>query len=132
MPRGQGESFASALAQHPQLQEADFRGWLHDDGYCVYEAALDPSRVTHVACWAHVRRKFDEATTSDPQLAGEELEWICRLYAIDRAAKASNLDDARLEFANNRAERGLRSIAVGRKKWMQIGNERGGKTAEVF
>lgn len=28
----------------------NFWGWLHDDGYCVYEVALDPTKVTHVAC----------------------------------------------------------------------------------
>lgn len=171
----------------PQRMLGNFRGWLHDDGYCVYESALDPSRVTHVACWAHVRRKFDEARQSDPEFANEALEWIGRLYAIDRYAKERALtleewtklrreqappiltqlracletrrtqvlpagpmgvairyalgrwealgrfvDDARLELDNNRSERALRPIAVGRKNWMQIGNDRGGRTAEVF
>jgi len=166
---------------------ANFQGWLHDDGYCVYEAALDPSRVTHVACWAHVRRKFDEARKSEPTLADEALEWIAKLYAIDRAAKERGLsldelgalrrehapailsgfkawldvrqtqvlpegpmggairyalgrfealgrfvEDGRFELDNNRAERALRCIAVGRKNWMQIGNERGGRTAAIF
>jgi hypothetical protein len=32
----------------------------------------------------------------------------------------------------NRAERALRCIAVGRKNWIQVGNERGGETAAVF
>jgi transposase len=68
---------------------ANFKGSLHDDGYCVYEAALDPARVVHVACWAHVRRKFDEALKSDPVLAGEAIAWIARLYAIDSAATES-------------------------------------------
>jgi hypothetical protein len=35
-------------------------------------------------------------------------------------------------FAYNRAERALRCIAVGRKNWIQVGNERGGETAAIF
>jgi transposase len=166
---------------------ASFKGWLHDDGYCVYEVALDPARVVHVACWAHVRRKFDEASDSDSQLGKEAIEWIGKLYAIDHAAKERGLsaeglgalrrelapailadfrqwldvratqvlpespmgkairyavgrwealcrfvEDGRFELDNNRAERALRCIAVGRKNWMQFGNERGGETAAVF
>jgi transposase len=166
---------------------ANFQGSLHDDGYCVYEAALDPERVAHVACWAHVRRKFDEALQSEPAFASEAIAQIAKLYAIDRAAKDGGLDveglaalrrehapgvladfkdwlelrrtqvlpegacgkairyalgrwdalgrfveDGRFELDNNRAERALRCIALGRKNWMQIGNERGGQAAAVF
>lgn len=166
---------------------ANFKGSLHDDGYCVYEAALDPTKVAHVACWAHVRRKFDEALQSEPEFASEAIAQIAKLYAIDKAAKEAELDidehaalrrehapailaqfkqwlelrrtqvlpegmcgkairyalgrwealgrfveDGRFELDNNRAERTLRCIAVGRKNWMQIGNERGGGTAAVF
>ena len=166
---------------------ANFKGSLHDDGYCVYEAILDPERVTHVACWAHVRRKFDDAVKPEPELAREALAWIGQLYALDRSAKDRQIDidgvaalrrehapvilagfkqwldvrqtqvlpeggigkairyalgrwdalcrfveDGRFELDNNRAERALRAIAVGRKNWMQFGNERGGQTAAVF
>jgi transposase len=166
---------------------ANFRGSLHDDGYCVYEVALDPTKVMHVACWAHVRRKFDEARKDDPALAGEAIEWIAKLYAVDRAGKDRHLstdelgtlrrqhapeilaglkawldvrqtqvlpgsamgaairyalgrwealgrfvEDGRFELDNNRAERALRCVAVGRKNWMQVGNERGGMAAAVF
>ena len=165
----------------------NFKGSLHDDGYCVYEVALDPERVAHVACWAHVRRKFDEAVNAEPELAREALAWIGQLYALDRTAKERQLEidevaalrrehapailagfkqwldvrqtqvlpagaigkairyvqgrwealcrfveDGRFELDNNRAERALRAIAVGRKNWMQFGNERGGETAAVF
>jgi transposase len=166
---------------------ANFRGSLHDDGYCVYAAALDSERVAHVACWAHVRRKFDEAQQSEPVFASEAIAQIAKLYAMDRAAKDAGLDvdavaalrrehapavladlrqwlelrrtqvlpggacskairyalgrwealcrfveDGRFELDNNRAERALRCIAVGRKNWMQVGNERGGQAAAVF
>lgn len=166
---------------------SSFKGALHDDGYCVYQSALDPSKVVHVACWAHARRKYDEAQKSEPVLAREALDWISQLYAIDKAARKAGLsadercrlrrehvpailsgfkdwlevrrtqvlpegalgrairytlgrwealcrfqDDGRFELDNNRAERGLRAIAVGRKNWIQLGNEVGGHTAAVF
>jgi len=42
------------------------------------------------------------------------------------------LEDGRLELDNNRSERALRPVAVGRKNWMFFGNERGGQTGAVF
>jgi transposase len=40
--------------------------------------------------------------------------------------------DGRLEIDNNRAERGLRPVAVGRKNWMFFQTEGGGETATVL
>jgi hypothetical protein len=173
--------------ESPTRVLANFRGSLHDDGYCVYEVALDPKKVVHVACWAHARRKFDEARSTDPTLAEEALERIGKLYAIDKAAKARELgpegrlelrrehgpailadletwlevsatkvlpqspmgraikytrgrwealgrfvEDGRFELDNNRAERALRAVAVGRKNWVQFGNETGGRAAAIY
>ena len=41
------------------------------------------------------------------------------------------LDDGRLSIDNNAAERGMRSIALGRKNWLFAGSERGGKSAAI-
>lgn len=40
--------------------------------------------------------------------------------------------DGRLELTNNRSERAIRPFAVGRKNWMFVGNERGGRAAAIF
>jgi len=45
-------------AQHPETFLKDYRGYLHADGYAVYYGLPG---VTVASCWAHVRRKFDEA-----------------------------------------------------------------------
>ncbi len=42
------------------------------------------------------------------------------------------LDDGRLEIDNNRAERALRAIAVGRKNWLFLGNDEGGRRAAII
>lgn len=42
------------------------------------------------------------------------------------------VDDGRLELDNNKAERALRGIAIGRKNWMFVGSENGGHTAATL
>jgi transposase len=81
----------------PDAILANFQGYLQSDGYSVYEALAreGAARLVHVGCWAHARRKFDEAlcTTSHP-LLHEALSAIGQLYDVeDRAAQLS--DDAR-------------------------------------
>ena len=41
------------------------------------------------------------------------------------------LDDGRLSIDNNAAERGMRAIAVGRKNYLFMGSNGGGKSAAV-
>jgi hypothetical protein len=49
---------------HPKTFLEGFRGYLHTDGYAGYHV-LGPE-VNVVGCWAHVRRKFDEALKGAP------------------------------------------------------------------
>ena len=77
----------------PRAMLAQYRGYLQSDGYAVYESLVREAseRLTHVGCWAHARRKFDEAlcTTSHP-LLHEALASIQRLYDLeDQAASWS-------------------------------------------
>ena len=46
-------------ACHPKTFLAGFKGYLHTDGYSGYHSL--PEEITVVGCWAHARRKFDEA-----------------------------------------------------------------------
>lgn len=41
------------------------------------------------------------------------------------------LDDGRLSIDNNAAERGMRSIAVGRKNYLFMGSDNGGRSAAI-
>jgi len=60
----------------------DFTGIIGCDGYSAYQshAAQSGGRVRLAACWAHVRRKFDEARES----AGIVLLLIQRLYQVEK------------------------------------------------
>ena len=42
-----------------------FSGWLHADGYAGYHRL--PENIRVVGCWAHLRRKFDEAVNALPK-----------------------------------------------------------------
>ena len=53
-------------------------------------------------------------------------------YALARLPKARPyLDNGFLEFDNNTAERAVRPVAVGRKNYLFMGSEAGGKSAAI-
>lgn len=77
--------------EHPRKFLSGFSGYLHVDGYSGYHKI---SNVTLVGCWAHARRKFDEALKALPDskrptsvAAGEGLDFCNRLFAIERDVK---------------------------------------------
>ena len=79
----------SRSGEHPQNFLKGFKGYLMSDGYAGYNNIAD---VVNIGCFAHARRKFDEAikaagkTVKDPK-AKEGLEFCQRLYAIERTLK---------------------------------------------
>mgnify|MGYP000274984641 FL=1 len=52
-------------AEHAEAFLQGFSGWLHADGYQGYHKLSENIRV--VGCWAHARRKFDEALQTLPK-----------------------------------------------------------------
>lgn len=75
---------------------ANYRGYLQTDGYAAYTAVVRESdgRITDVACWAHARRKFDEARfTTDHALLHEALGWIQQLYDLEDRARSWSVED---------------------------------------
>lgn len=69
-------------AQHPQEFLSDFKGYLHADGYDGYHKL--PERITVVGCWAHLRRKFDEALKTVPKDKQPESEAARGIAYCDR------------------------------------------------
>ena len=105
---------------HPKEFLAGFRGYLHTDGYSGYHDL--PESITVVGCWAHVRRKFDEAMKSLPKekaknsSAAQGLAYCNFLFKIEegladlspeerydrRWEQAKPVLDAMLAWANTR------------------------------
>jgi transposase len=74
-----------------------FSGYLQTDGYEGYNAVCSAYGLTHVGCWGHARRKFDEALKAQgknrrkgSQRSAKEskalqgLSFIQKLYRIER------------------------------------------------
>ncbi|MBC7498898.1 MAG: IS66 family transposase [Herminiimonas sp.] len=65
-----------------------YRGYLMTDGYDGYNQLVRTGGIDHMACWAHVRRRFVEAVRVQPKgrrgKADDAVALIGKLYAIER------------------------------------------------
>lgn len=62
----------------------DYKGAVQSDGYGAYKIYEDKEGVLLLGCWAHVRRKFEQALGNDPPRAKYAMEQIGCLYVIER------------------------------------------------
>jgi hypothetical protein len=80
------DATASRSRDGPLTFLAGFRGSLQADAFGGYDG-LYATGVTEVACWAHARRKFFDAKSSDAARSHEALARIGALYEIEKRAK---------------------------------------------
>ena len=164
---------------------AGYQGYLVLDAATVYDHIFEGERVIEVNCWAHCRRYFFDALSSDKDRAEEALGHIGALFKIERSITDASrkkrerirhkhsrpvvdsffswceaewpklledapiykgvqyarnqqkglrrfLHDGRLPLDNNVSERELRRQAVGRKNWMFLGSDDGGRVNSIF
>ncbi|MDT8328924.1 MAG: IS66 family transposase [Roseovarius sp.] len=69
-----------------------FAGTLQTDGYAGYDAAITLHGLRHIGCWAHARRKFDEALKAQGKKkkrgkAHRALGLIQKLYRVEQQAR---------------------------------------------
>jgi transposase len=174
--------------EHPRKFLTGYTGYLQVDGYSGYHKVPD---VVLVGCWAHARRKFDEALKVLPAekrtrdvAAFQGLEFCNRLFAIEREIKDATteerlrvrmeksqpvadsflawlrsqrrqvspktalgkaiqyclnqwdklvvfLQDGRLELDNNRSERSIKPVVIGRKNWLFSNTPKGAKASAM-
>ena len=69
----------------------DFQGAIQTDGYEVYKVFEDKKGVLPLGCWAHCKRKFEEALKEDKSRAEYALEQIRLLYDVEREADQKEL-----------------------------------------
>jgi len=75
-------------AKRPMEFLKEFKGYLHTDGYAGYHSL--PEEIVVVGCWAHARRKFDEALKCLPEKdregsGSQRCKHYCdKLFAIER------------------------------------------------
>ncbi len=94
----------------PKRLLLDYEGYLQVDGYKGYDAfCRETPGVQRVGCWAHARRKFDEAfkvlkkkkgkqgkpreKKQKESKAFEGLAWIRKLYEVERDARGMSAEE---------------------------------------
>jgi transposase len=90
----------SRSGEVPKRLLRGFEGFLQTDGYEGYTAIGKEPGVVHVGCWAHARRKFDEALrgqkskskkgskkTAKESKARQAMRQIQELYRIEKSVK---------------------------------------------
>ena len=91
----------------------EFRGFLQADAYSGYDHFYkEPERgIVEVACWAHARRKFFEAQSSDLMRSMVMLAYIRLLYDVEREARDGKFDaEARRALRQEKSKRILDDI----------------------
>jgi transposase len=70
-----------------------YRGYVQADAYPGYDALFKnrSTDLTEVACWAHSRRKYYEAQTSDICRATVVMAYVSLLYDVEREARNGRL-----------------------------------------
>lgn len=70
----------------------NYQGAIQTDGYDAYSIYENKKGVLLLGCWAHARRKFNEALKEDESGARYALEQIGMLYSVEAMATDQGMD----------------------------------------
>ena len=85
----------------------DYRGYLQADAYGGYDALYKEAErgIVETGCWAHARRYFFEAQSSDVMRATVMLAYIRLVYDVEREAREKGLrGEARLALRQEKSK----------------------------
>ncbi|MDG1458566.1 MAG: IS66 family transposase [Pseudoprimorskyibacter sp.] len=121
----QGSSVAEEAIRRIALLyavEKEARGMMPDARVVLRQAKSEPV-FDELEAWLHAQL---------PRISGKSPLAQAIRYALGRMPKARGyLDNGFLELDNNAAERAMRPIALGRKNYLFMGSQRGGKSAAI-
>ena len=72
----------------PQKFLEGFQGVLQADAYAGYDGIFVSGKVQEAGCWAHARRKFFDAKSTEEVLALQALAYIRTVYQVEQEGKA--------------------------------------------
>lgn len=76
----------------------DFKGSVQSDGYGAYAIYEKKQDVLLLGCWAHARRKFEQALGNDPPRAEYALEQISKLYELELQSVDNHFTKEQIEI----------------------------------
>ena len=95
----------------------DFNGALMTDGYAVYDKVAKTKKLKHLACWAHARRYFKDASDAQPKGSSgkpeQALTYIQKLFRIEAKMKTATVEDK-----YHRRQEDALPILAAMKKWL--------------
>jgi transposase len=133
-----------ALAYYRTLYALERQALEAAETLCAQEPSCDPVRFADVLAAERYRRRQAEAkpllekfhtwrTTQQAQLLPKSPLSEAVGYALNQwTALTRYLESGYLAIDNNWAEREMKRIAIGRKNWLFVGSDAGGKTAAVL
>lgn len=71
---------------HAAKRLEGYHGVLHSDKYGAYEALANQKKLIWCPCWAHIRRKFIEAESGDPEFRNWVLRQMRYLFMFEKVA----------------------------------------------
>ena len=89
-----------------------YKGYLQVDAYSGYECLFGTGDIVEVACWAHARRKFFEAKTSDEWRSHLMLGMIRGLYEVEDEVAKLDDETAKVHYRQQHARPLLETIAA--------------------
>ena len=106
----------------PKRYLGGYRGYLKSDGYSGYDEIGGADGIIHVGCWAHARRKFDEASAATKKTGAAEkgIAFIGKLYRVERELRL-RLDQKELspdDFVRMRREQ-AEPVLESLHKWLE-------------
>lgn len=133
--------FFECAPNYPEAQEAlDLIGELYDVEREIVDACRDAEEPVRLAALKQARnersrpivRAFDEWCARQRPLPQSGLGRAIKYYADLREGLARFLYDPNIPIDNNRTERGMRAVAVGRKNHHGSRSRRGTEVAALF
>jgi hypothetical protein len=93
IPRGEVvyDVTESRSGRGPKKMLEEYSGHLQADGYAGFRELFRSGRISHVACMAHIRRKFVESEHAAPERVGEILDLIRALYAVEEELRENEV-----------------------------------------
>jgi transposase len=114
-------------SEHPFEHLRNYKGTLQADGFAGFNRLYEKGAIVEAACWAHVRRKFNDIFEAHASpIAKEALERIAALYGIEKEIRGRP-PEQRKQIRTERALPLLESL----KTWFEAALQKLSRKSEI-